>query len=61
LNKAEAFPAKLPPETQVPANVVLLHNALQQVQQLDHNPHPHSRDRWLAGDGNGCRETKVNP
>ena len=39
-NKAEAFPAELPPETQVPANFVLLRIALQQVELLDLNAHP---------------------
>lgn len=62
---AEAFPAELPPETQVPANFVLLRIALHQVELLDLSAHPHRRRRWCAGDGdtdsNGWSETELNP
>ena len=62
---AEAFPAELPPETQVPANFVLLRIALQQVELLDLSAHPHRRRRWCTGDGasdgNSWSETELNP
>jgi len=63
--EAEAFPAELPPESQVPPNFVLLRIALQQVELLDLSAHPHRRRRWCAGDidgnGNAWSESELNP
>ena len=53
------FPAELPDETPLPANLQLLRIALEQVELLELGPQPHRRRRWRLS--TGWREEPLNP
>ena len=59
LDQRASFPPFLPPEAPLPAHLLLLRIALDQVELLELGDHPHRRRRWRQS--SGWRQEDLNP